>query len=548
MAITRTTSNMISDVGTGANQLVRLDNDAKLPAIDGSNLLNVSGSGGGGGSGNAASHHFSVKLSADQDITTSGFEKILWNTELIDASSAFDSTTNNRFVAPDSGLYMIGFNVCFHNAHYDTVRIETALYKNGTILHKVMAQNLGQTVSNVGASEFIHHTATFSNIINLNAGDYLEVFIEAHDASTSAAEPHVVGGNNAHASVFYGYKFGGANDLPASGTMTDLTITSDLTVNDDIICNDNITIKDGAIFESENGSGENAIIQKHSASGRDELMIRAANDAYQANSRGAGINLYGNADAEHAGNFVVMTGQNNDGDARMIISGGSSLPNSDGYRTNTDTRVTIGNDIWDFVDNANDTALLTLENPINRPALYINDAATDEGDIAVATGQYLSLGHWSGSTFTQRVWMDDVGNWNPANTNIGLGKSSNRWDDVWAVDGSINTSDDRLKTYLNIEDAERGAALEIKKNLKKFKWNKSIEEKGDDARIHFGASAQTIGQIMEKYGLDPTKYGFYCYDEWEDVLDPVSGAVITPAGNTYSVRYSELFAFILSAI
>ena len=144
--------------------------------------------------------------------------------------------------------------------------------------------------------------------------------------------------------------------------------------------------------------------------------------------------------------------------------------------------------------------------------------------------------------------MDDAGNWNPANTNIGLGKSSNRWDDVWAVDGSINTSDDRLKTYLNIEDAERGAALEIKKNLKKFKWNKSIEEKGDDARIHFGASAQTIGQIMEKYGLDPTKYGFYCYDEWEDILDPVSGAVITPAGNTYSVRYSELFAFILSAI
>lgn len=547
MAITRTTSNMISDVGTGANQLVRLDNDAKLPAIDGSNLLNVSGSGGSGAGGNAASHHFSVKLSANQDITTSGFEKILWNSEAVDSSTAFDSTTNNRFVAPDSGLYMIGFVVNIHNQHLDTARVEAALYKNGTILHKVMEQHLGHTIGGE-VYEMAQKSLTFQNIINLNANDYLEVYVEVTDDGAGNNEPHVVGGSNAHGSIFYGYKFGGANALPSTGTMTDLTITSDLTVNDDIIVNDNITIKDGAYFESANGSGQRAIIQKHPDSGRDELMIRSALDAYQTNSRGAGINLYGNADAEHAGNFVVLTGQNDDGDARIIVSGGSSLPNSDGYRTNTDTRVTIGNDIWDYVDDGDDKALLTLQNPINRPALYINDAATDEGDIAVATGQYLSLGHWSGSSFTQRVWMDDAGNWNPANTNIGLGKSSNRWDDVWAVDGSINTSDDRLKTYLNIEDAERGAALEIKKNLKKFKWNKSIEEKGDDARIHFGASAQTIGQIMEKYGLDPTKYGFYCYDEWEDILDPVSGAVITPAGNTYSVRYSELFAFILSAI
>jgi len=140
-----------------------------------------------------------------------------------------------------------------------------------------------------------------------------------------------------------------------------------------------------------------------------------------------------------------------------------------------------------------------------------------------------------------------------------LGGASNLWSEVFAANATINTSDDREKTYLTIEDAERQCALEIKANLRKFKWNDSIAEKGDAARIHFGASAQTIKTIFESHGLDAHQYGLFCYDEWEAEeaipaeLDAEGNVVYegVPAkesGNKYGVRYSELLCFIMAAI
>ena len=124
-----------------------------------------------------------------------------------------------------------------------------------------------------------------------------------------------------------------------------------------------------------------------------------------------------------------------------------------------------------------------------------------------------------------------------------LGTASVRWKEVFAVAPAINTSDEREKTFLTIEDAERAAALEIKNNLRKFKFNFAIEEKGDAARIHFGVAAQQVGRILQSHNLDPHAYGFFCYDEWED-----NEAVGVKAGNRYGVRYEELLCFIMAAI
>jgi hypothetical protein len=134
-----------------------------------------------------------------------------------------------------------------------------------------------------------------------------------------------------------------------------------------------------------------------------------------------------------------------------------------------------------------------------------------------------------------------------------LGSSGNRWTQVFAASPTINTSDEREKTFLSIENAEKSAALEIKLNLRKFKFNSAIEEKGDNARIHFGASAQQVADIMKSHDLDPNKYGFYCYDEWDEIQEvkDEKGNVMQeyrPAGNRYGLRYEELLAFIISAI
>ena len=91
-------------------------------------------------------------------------------------------------------------------------------------------------------------------------------------------------------------------------------------------------------------------------------------------------------------------------------------------------------------------------------------------------------------------------------------------------------------------------------NIKKFKFKDSIELKGiDNARIHYGASAQTVKEIFEKHGLNPFNYALLCYDEWEEIQEQKDeeGNLIQeyiPSGNKYSIRYEELLCFIVNAI
>lgn len=153
-----------------------------------------------------------------------------------------------------------------------------------------------------------------------------------------------------------------------------------------------------------------------------------------------------------------------------------------------------------------------------------------------------------------RWLIDSAGHFWPASDNsYSVGTPSNRCSVIYAATGTINTSDEREKTFLQIDQSEKEAALEIKANLRKFKFNSSIEEKGENARIHFGASAQQVGDIMKSHGLDPNKYGFYCYDEWNELpeIKDANGDITQeyrPAGNRYGLRYEELLAFIISAI
>lgn len=135
-----------------------------------------------------------------------------------------------------------------------------------------------------------------------------------------------------------------------------------------------------------------------------------------------------------------------------------------------------------------------------------------------------------------------------------LGGASERWSTIYAGTGTINTSDDREKVYFDTTETERLVALELKENMKKFKFNDSISEKGEEkARIHFGASAQTVKSIFEKYGLNAFDYALLCYDEWEEQeeVKDEDGNIIDayrPSGNRYGIRYEELLCFIISAM
>ncbi|MCK7615170.1 tail fiber domain-containing protein [Roseibium sediminicola] len=98
--------------------------------------------------------------------------------------------------------------------------------------------------------------------------------------------------------------------------------------------------------------------------------------------------------------------------------------------------------------------------------------------------------------------------------NSNLGNGSKRMAVIYAVTGTINTSDVNEKNWLGSLGAkEIAVAGRVAENIGSFQWLQSIEEKGvGDARIHFGLTAQAVEQAFVDEELDPAAYAVWCRD------------------------------------
>jgi hypothetical protein len=125
---------------------------------------------------------------------------------------------------------------------------------------------------------------------------------------------------------------------------------------------------------------------------------------------------------------------------------------------------------------------------------------------------------------------------------IDLGASDARFDDIYATNGTIQTSDRNEKQDIeSLSEAEQRVAVAAKGLLRKFRWKSSVEENGDDARIHFGIIAQDLQAAFEAEGLDAGRYAMFIHSTW---TDEETGEERSRMG----VRYSELLAFIIAAL
>lgn len=142
-----------------------------------------------------------------------------------------------------------------------------------------------------------------------------------------------------------------------------------------------------------------------------------------------------------------------------------------------------------------------------------------------------------GTSGVDRLFIQNDGNVRPAADNAKtLGTSAYRWSTVYAGTGTINTSDERDKTWRGTLSAdELRAAKRIIAELGIYQWNDAVAEKGeDDARLHFGIRAQQAFAIMKDEGLDWTRYAWCCFDEWE-------------GGERYGVRPDQLAFWLIAA-
>ncbi len=157
---------------------------------------------------------------------------------------------------------------------------------------------------------------------------------------------------------------------------------------------------------------------------------------------------------------------------------------------------------------------------------YFNSTA--DGGLARAGTVYFK---WSSAQFYPNV--DD---------SYDLGILTKRFDDIYATNGTIQTSDRNEKQDIEaLSEAEQRVAVACKGLLRKFRWKSAVEEKGDDARIHFGIIAQDLQAAFEAEGLDAGRYAMFIHSTW---TDEETGEERSRMG----VRYSELLAFIIAAI
>jgi hypothetical protein len=167
-----------------------------------------------------------------------------------------------------------------------------------------------------------------------------------------------------------------------------------------------------------------------------------------------------------------------------------------------------------------------------------------------------------------------------------LGISGVRWDDIYATNGTIQTSDRNEKQDIaELSDAEQRVAVAAKGLLRKFRWRDAVAEKGDEARTHFGIIAQDLQAAFAAEGLDAGDYAMFISSTWWETQTEVPAVeavaeVLDEEGNTVTeaveavdaytltdtyetqeeapegatertrlgVRYSELLAFIIGAL
>ena len=106
-------------------------------------------------------------------------------------------------------------------------------------------------------------------------------------------------------------------------------------------------------------------------------------------------------------------------------------------------------------------------------------------------------------------------NGGPRDNAIDLGRSNVRFDDIYATNGTIQTSDFNEKQDIaSLTATEMLVGARISALFKTFRWKDSVAENGDNARTHTGVIAQDVQAAFTAEGLDAGDYALFISSTW----------------------------------
>ena len=174
---------------------------------------------------------------------------------------------------------------------------------------------------------------------------------------------------------------------------------------------------------------------------------------------------------------------------------------------------------------------------------------TTLGNISCIGGERISI-----HTGTVGIEFNPSNQVNPSNGSAGLdntldlGASGTRWDDIFATNGTIQTSDANEKQDIAaLTSTEMLVAKRISALFKTFRWKDKVAEKGDNARTHTGIVAQDVQTAFAAESLDAGDYSLFISSTWlvdsegNEVAEGTEGAV---SKTRMGIRYPELLSFV----
>lgn len=286
----------------------------------------------------------------------------------------------------------------------------------------------------------------------------------------------------------------------------------------------------------------------------DELEVNAANikgqlTASQINTDGLTVNA-----ANITGSLTIGQLPSNVATDSDIPTRTSDLYNDSGYQTRSGVVSIIDGTVTaDYVE-ALEVAAATLrgrtiyiQNNSGSSVGYISTSSADSGGSAIdinsyGAGRFVASGnlHFSGRGTVLELVSNYIGcgrTLRPASTSCDLGTSGWLWGDIYATNGTINTSDRNRKTDISYDMSRYEAIFDA---LKPANF-KMID--GTSGRTHTGFISQDIEDALAPCGLTSIDFATFIKSPKVDE----DGKVIE-GEYVYGLRYDELIALMVAQI